>query len=219
VLSYPVLLDSCVLFGSRLTDVLLYAANNRLFEPLWSDRILAAVVREVPKSRRNVTPEQIRRRVARMRAVFPDALVTGHEHLEPDMRNHPGDRHVLAAAVHGGADVVVTNNLIHFPLEEMDRHGIGRMTADEFLLDLLEQNPRVMLESVVEAIVNRRRPPESAGDFLDGLVKSDVETFAETVRGMLVQQKLLPTPPVEGWVSELRGTGFGVYPHEEQPND
>jgi predicted nucleic acid-binding protein len=46
-----------------------------------------------------------------MRTSFPDASVTGHETLIDGMRNDPKDRHVLAAAVRGNAEVIVTFNL------------------------------------------------------------------------------------------------------------
>lgn len=47
-------------------------------------------------------------RLAEMAAYFPDALVAGYEGLTGSMANHPKDRHVLAAAVAGRADVLVT---------------------------------------------------------------------------------------------------------------
>lgn len=186
LLSSRVFLDSCVLFGSRLTDVLLYMAANELYDPLWSERVLAAVERDVPKQRSRITPEMIARRTARMRSYFPEAMVTGYEHQEPKMRNHPGDRHVLAAAVHGGADVLVTNNTQHFPLAEMERHHIVRMTADEFLLDLLDEDPGATVASVDRAIMARKRPPEAVADFLEGLDLAGAPGFAAKIRPHLI---------------------------------
>jgi hypothetical protein len=50
-----------------------------------------------------------------MAAYFPDARETSYEKLISSMTNHPKDRHVLAAAVAGRADVLVTENLKDFP--------------------------------------------------------------------------------------------------------
>ena len=50
-----------------------------------------------------------------MAAYFPDARVTSYEELIGSMTNHPKDRHVLAAAVAGRADMLVTENLKDFP--------------------------------------------------------------------------------------------------------
>ena len=64
--------------------------------------------------------------LADMQAAFPDATVAGYERLVGDMANHPSDRHVLAAAVHGCATVVVTWNVRHFPRRACAAHGYVR---------------------------------------------------------------------------------------------
>ena len=46
--------------------------------------------------------------VSQMTRAFPDATVTGHESLIEAMTNDTADRHVLAAAITVGADVIVT---------------------------------------------------------------------------------------------------------------
>ena len=54
-----------------------------------------------------------------------DALVTGFDELIPSLTlPDPHDRHVLAAAIHGRADVIVTKNLKHFPAAALTRYGI-----------------------------------------------------------------------------------------------
>jgi predicted nucleic acid-binding protein len=68
-------------------------------------------------ARRGLDDKQIRHRIDQMNAAFPDALVTGFEALIGQMANDPKDRHVLAAAVRGGAEVLVTENLRDFPPE------------------------------------------------------------------------------------------------------
>jgi predicted nucleic acid-binding protein len=58
--------------------------------------------------------------VGELKSYFEDAWVEGYEALIPSMANDPKDRHVLAAAVRCGADVIVTFNLQHFPEEALD---------------------------------------------------------------------------------------------------
>jgi PIN domain len=175
-----VLLDTCVLVPIRLTSVLMYAATRGVFTPRWSPRILASVERVVTDIHEDVTPQQIAHRVKQMTLEFPGAMVTGHEYLIPAMDNHEGDRHVLAAAVHVGVDILVTDNVKHFPDDVMQRHNIVVQTADEFLLGLYEAYPDRMADSVIAAVTARRRPPESVTDFLDDLAKCGVPRFAET---------------------------------------
>ncbi|MFI5614985.1 PIN domain-containing protein [Amycolatopsis sp. NPDC051903] len=194
-------LDSNVIFGSRLSNVLLWVAHSDLYEPLWSERVLAAVVRDVPRRRRNVTPERITKRVDQMRRAFPAAMIDGFEPLEPEMGNHPGDRHVLAAAVHGHADVLVTSNLKHFPKRVMDHHGIVAIHPDDFLLKLLEVHGPAMENAVAKAILSRGRPPESFPGYLDRLA-ADVPRFAAEMK-----PRLEVVDPSAGL---RRAMGFGV---------
>ncbi len=51
-----------------------------------------------------------------MNEAVPSALVTGHEKLVESLTlPDPDDRHVLAAAIRAGAQVLVTFNLDDFP--------------------------------------------------------------------------------------------------------
>jgi hypothetical protein len=61
--------------------------------------------------------------VRTMERAFPDAMVAGHEALIPSMANDPKDRHVLAAAVRGRADVIVTSNVRDFPPAACEPYG------------------------------------------------------------------------------------------------
>jgi predicted nucleic acid-binding protein len=102
------LLDTCVLLKSYLCDTLLSVAEEGAFRPLWSDHILAELRRNLIKA--GAKQEAVEHRLGQMATYFPDARVTGYEKLIGSMTNHPKDRHVLAAAVAGRADVLVTEN-------------------------------------------------------------------------------------------------------------
>ena len=49
-----------------------------------------------------------------MRASFPDAMVTDFEAMIPSMTNNPKDRHVLAAAIRGGAAVILREQIADY---------------------------------------------------------------------------------------------------------
>lgn len=110
-MAFPAFLDACVLLPISLTDTLLRLAQANTYRPLWSDQVLDEVERNLPKVSDAVTPQKARKRIDAMRGAFPDAMVTGYEALISAMTNDEKDRHVLAAAVKGGAEVVVTANL------------------------------------------------------------------------------------------------------------
>lgn len=130
-------LDANVLYPIVLTDTLLRLAEVGLFEPRWSAAINDEWTRNLLADRPDLTPERVARRRRAMEAAFPRAMVTGHEPLIggldlPD----PDDRHVLAAAIHGGAAEIVTFNLRDFPPDRLAPVGRTATHPDEFITRL-----------------------------------------------------------------------------------
>jgi hypothetical protein len=82
------------------------------------------------------------------------------------MTNHVDDRHVLAAAVRGRADVIVTENLKHFPSEACDRYGIDVQSVDEFLLYAFHLAPATVVRAMNEQVQDNRTPPLALRDLL-----------------------------------------------------
>lgn len=146
-----VLLDTCVLYPTVMREVLLGAAEQGLYAPLWSARILE----EWARAARKFGPEgetQARGEIALTRAAWPKAEVTWRPSLEsrlwlPD----PNDIHVLAAAIAGSADVIVTVNASDFPRGVLAEEGLGRADPDGFLLGLWQAYPTV-IAGVGEAV-------------------------------------------------------------------
>lgn len=137
-MSFPVVLDACVLIPMPTADLLLRLATAKQFRPLWSNKILDEVERNLVK-KLNIKPSQARSRVDAMRNFFPDALVEHYEGLIPAMTNDPKDRHVLAAAVRAGAELIVTSNTKDFPATTLNPYDIGVRSPDDFLLDQLSR--------------------------------------------------------------------------------
>jgi predicted nucleic acid-binding protein len=129
-------LDANALFPIALCDTLLRAAVEQLYRPFWSAEILDEVERNLVKHHRT-TPELARRRRDGMARALPGAMVSGYLAIASLLTNDPKGRHVLATAIHAGAQVIVTRNLRDFPAAALDPYGIRAQTADEFLQDLL----------------------------------------------------------------------------------
>ncbi len=65
---------------------------------------------------------------------FEEALVTGYEPLiDTLLLPDPNDRHVLAAALKCEAEVIVTENLRHFPADALSPFGLVAQSADDFI--------------------------------------------------------------------------------------
>ena len=63
----------------------------------------------------------------------------------------PADVHVLAAAIAGGADVLLTANLRDFPIATLARHGLTRRSPDELLSEALSEAPDIVRRVAEEA--------------------------------------------------------------------
>ncbi|MGA4687353.1 PIN domain-containing protein [Micromonospora sp. AB353] len=145
-------LDACVLVPSVLADTLLRCAEQDLYRPLWTRAILDEVRRNLPPSVLGVKAE---RRIEVMREHFPEAMVSGHEHLIAEMTNDPKDRHVLAAA---DAEMIVTANLLTSPTVR-SRRTPSRHCIRMIFSACCWTMPRN--ESQTSSL-SRRRPPEGA---------------------------------------------------------
>ena len=77
------------------------------------------------------------------------------------MTNHPKDRHVLAAAVGGRADLLVTENLVDFPIEAARPYDVDVCSQDEFLLGLVELYPRAVRDALRRQASRYRREPRT----------------------------------------------------------
>lgn len=151
-----VLLDTCVLFPTVMREMLLGAAGQGLFTPLWSDRILE----EWARAARKLGPEgeaQARSEITMLTVHWPKASVIWKPSLEdrlylPD----PNDTHVLAAAIAGSADMIVTVNAKDFPRNILAEEGVARSDPDAFLFGLWQANPEA-LQHVADRVLAQAR--------------------------------------------------------------
>jgi predicted nucleic acid-binding protein len=145
------LLDACVLFPTVMREVLLAVAGQGLFTPLWSERILGewqhAAARHGPAQGAEALAA-----IARARDLFPRASVPPQPGLEARLHlPDPDDLHVLACAIAGSADAIVTLNAQDFPRGTLSAEGLARRDPDGLLWELWSFHPEavgVALEQV-----------------------------------------------------------------------
>jgi predicted nucleic acid-binding protein len=185
--AFPAFLDTCVLFPQYLNDTLLTQAAAGTFRPLWSKGVLDELGR-VLHDKTEMTPEQVAHRLNRMRRAFPDAEVQGYEHLIEGMSNDLKDRHVLAAAVRGNAEVLVTANLGDFAESALKPFDITAVSPDDFLLDQLDLYPAVVIDCLHRQVnrYTRINGPLEVVELLRPLEKAGVPRFADEVRRHLL---------------------------------
>jgi predicted nucleic acid-binding protein len=148
-----VLYDACVLHPAPLRDLLMRIAARRLVRARWTERILDECFRSILKRRPDLEPRDLARTRALMVSAIPDCLVTGYEHLtEGLVLPDPDDRHVLAAAIHAGADLIVTFNLRDFPRRQLKKHDVDVQHPDDFVAALIAFAPKAIEDVVSEQL-------------------------------------------------------------------
>jgi predicted nucleic acid-binding protein len=183
---YVVVLDACVLVPMPLCETLLRLAEEpSLYRPLWSDPILQEVGSVLARSLK-LTAAQVNRRLAAMRDTFPEATVVipTDLHLALTCIPDPKDRHVLAAAIRGKADAILTSNRRHFPPECLQQYDVELMSPDDFLVHQFHLNRDAILDKLDaqaaairetrEMVVKRFRDHLQAPNFAD-IVEGKIE--------------------------------------------
>jgi hypothetical protein len=184
---YTALLDANVLFPAPLRDVFLQLAVTDLFRAKWTADIhrewMGALLRSQPQRDRAA----LERTRDKMDSATRDSLVFGYEPLIPALTlPDPDDRHVLAAAIVGRCDVIVTQNLKDFPDAALAPYGIEAQHPDEFLCNHLELAPGVVCSAIRKVRARLVHPPYSVEEYLatlrgQGLVAAvgELQAFQE----------------------------------------
>jgi hypothetical protein len=103
---------------------------------------------------------------------------SAYESLIPTMKNQEKDRHVVAAAVKAGAQVIVTANMKDFSkLPE----GIEAQPPDAFLCNLFHLDPSGVIEILHEQAEDLVNPPMTFEEVLQRLARVAPE-FVAVVR-------------------------------------
>lgn len=179
--TFTALLDANVLYPAPMRDLLLQLAVTDLFRAKWTDDIhrewINALLRNGPL-RDRATLERTR---DLMNLATRDCLVTGYELFIPQLTlPDENDRHVLAAAIVGRCDVIVTQNLKDFPGAILDQYGIVAEHPDEFLTNHLHLAPGVFCSAVRKVRARLKKPPYNAEEYLAILTQQGlVATAAE----------------------------------------
>ncbi len=146
---YAVVLDACVLAPMPLADTLLRLAEApSLYRIVWTEELLQEIGGTLNKLGR--TPFQIERRLKFMRDHFPESMVNITPEMVAAIACLPDadDRHIVAAAILGRADAIITANTKDFPSECLSKYNLICQDPDEFLVHQYHLNPEVVLEKL-----------------------------------------------------------------------
>jgi len=175
--------DSCVLYPAPLRDLLMHLAMTDLFKAKWSEVIHEEWTRNVLKNRSDLTREQLQRTCKLMNFRIRDCLVIGYESLiESVTLPDQNDRHVLAAAIHSSASVIVTYNLKDFPAKETSKYGIEAQHPDDFISQFLDIASGIICGAVKRLRNNLKNPPINPERYLEILARQSLPKTVSRLR-------------------------------------
>ncbi len=179
---YTAVLDANTLYPAPLRDLLLSLAADGLYHARWTARIHDEWVRNLGRNRPEIE-SQLAALVDLMNRSVPDCLVENYEGLVAGLvLPDPDDRHVLAAAIAGHADAIVTFNLRHFPAAALEPYRIEAIHPDDFVLNQVELQPYEALAAVKKMRARLTRPPQTAAELIATLARSGLPASAAQLR-------------------------------------
>lgn len=180
-MAFAVIYDACVLFPAPLRDLLIRLAQTDVVTARWTDEILDECFRSIAASRPELSEAALARTRSLMNEAVRDCLISQHDGLADGLAlPDPNDRHVVAAAIRSGAQAIVTFNLKDFPTAALEPLGIEAVHPDDFVADLLDLAPALVVQVLYQQAASLRNPPRSVDDLLTtlelvGLAKSAAE--------------------------------------------
>ena len=181
---YTALLDACVLYPLAMTDALLSLATAGFFAAKWTTQIEGEWIRSLERQRPDLVGKLGVRRDS-MREAVPDwevpeaawgSLAAGIRLPDPD------DAHVLAAAIAGHADCIVTSNLKDFPSAILLEYGIEAIDPDTFIINQWDLDPVNAIAAFKRMRARRKKPQSSPEDFANALELGGLPTTADRLR-------------------------------------
>ena len=76
---------------------------------------------------------------------------------------------MLAAAIHGGASIIVTCNLMDFPVQTLQQFDIEAQHPDEFILYLFDLSPALVAEAAENHRTSLKNPAMTVEEYLNSL--------------------------------------------------
>ena len=176
--------DASVLYPSELRNLLMHLALTGLFQAKWSAAVHEEWICALLRRRPDLSREKLERTRMLMDKHASDAVVTGYEDLIDGLHlPDPDDRHVLAAAIRGRADVIVTSNLRDFPVKVLRKFGIEPQHPDEFILRWLDLAPCLVAAAARDHRESLKNPPRTTEEYLRALELQGLTQTVTVLRG------------------------------------
>jgi predicted nucleic acid-binding protein len=171
------------MYPAPLRSYLMHLTLTGLFRARWTEQIHDEWIRNLLLNNPEMDPKKLDRTRQLMNAHVPDCLIEGYEPLI-DGINLPDkdDRHVVAAAVKGQAEGIITFNLKDFPDDKLAPFDLSAIHPDNFLSDMFELDPSAAILAAQRQRRSLKNPPMTASEYLDCLQRQKLPTLVSHLR-------------------------------------
>jgi len=184
---FTAVIDACVLVSVAKRNLILSLADAELFRVGWTAELLseteAALLKLFAKQGRDDDEAETRakRAITNIQVAFPESVIEGYEDLAGRLNclPDPDDHHVLAAAIHCKASVIVTDNLRHFPEDVLSLYEIEAKSPDDFIADTIDLDYRKSISAIRELRRRLKHPELTPSELLERWRAQGLEQTAE----------------------------------------
>lgn len=183
---YTAVLDACVLYPALLRDILISLGAEGVYRARWTAEIQDEWIRNLIEKRADLNKEKLLHTASLMNTAVEDAMILDYEYLIPTLQLPDiNDRHVLAAAIVGHADAIVTFNRRDFPEAVVSRHEIEILHPDDFLVAQYDLDNIGILSIIKMCRMKLRKPPKSAEDYIATLEQQGLPQMCQILRNAI----------------------------------
>ena len=186
-MAFIVVYDACVLFPAPLRDFLVQVGLSGLCQVKWTSHILDECFRNVLSKRPDLSEASLAKTRSRMEEAIPDVNVKHYEGLIGGISGlpDPDDRHVVAAAIRCGAQVIVTTNLKDFPASALSRYDLEAQHPDAFIRNLIDLDEDTVVQVLRAQAARLKNPPKTLAEVLESLHKQGLTESSAQLKKIL----------------------------------
>lgn len=179
---YTAILDANVLYPFLLRDTLMSLAVADFYRARWTVAIHSEWIRNLSAKSPGIA-SKLPGIVQLMNDAVPDCLVTDYEQLVdcielPD----PDDRHVVAAAIVGHADAIVTFNTKDFPAAVLAPYEIEVQHPDDFVMNQLHLHEIAALSALKNMRARWVNPAITAEEMIERFERAGLPVTADYLK-------------------------------------
>ncbi len=180
------ILDANVLYPAPLRDYLLYLASLKVYFPLWTESIQEEWARNLMKARPDINRTSVEATQLSMNRYFERSNIKDYESIVAGLSlPDPDDRHVLAAAIKGQAQIIVTANLKDFPRKNLAPYDISATHPDDFVLACIDRDKTKAIKALTNQVKYLKNPPIPIEKVLENLKRSGLVKSAIALASLL----------------------------------